>query len=107
VRKLQKSRLVYGIGYRTLLAQGGPSRLSMNGISSNSAAYIYVVYEHELIHIYFPHLYIDLTSPRSDRTVEVNYMIPALCDANTLLVDCQGLLEIGVHDDNRTDAIEI
>lgn len=33
VRELQKSGLVYGIGYRTLLAQGGPSRSSMNEIS--------------------------------------------------------------------------
>jgi RNA-dependent RNA polymerase len=40
---------------------------------SKSAAYIYVVYEHKLIHIdvsatYFPTLYIYLISPRSDRT---------------------------------------
>jgi RNA-dependent RNA polymerase len=40
---------------------------------SNSAAYISVVYEHKLIHIdvsatLLPHFYIDLSSPRSDRT---------------------------------------
>jgi RNA-dependent RNA polymerase len=40
---------------------------------SNSAAYIYIVYEHKLIHIdasatLLPRLYIDLSSPRSDRT---------------------------------------
>jgi hypothetical protein len=33
LRELQKSSLVYGIGHRTLLAQGGPSRSSMNEIS--------------------------------------------------------------------------
>jgi RNA-dependent RNA polymerase len=40
---------------------------------SSSAAYIYVVYEHKLIHIdvsatLISHLYIDLSSPRLDRT---------------------------------------
>jgi RNA-dependent RNA polymerase len=74
--RLRIAKLQFGVWYKPSDSPSPRRTFSIEherDFLSKSAAYIYVVYEHKLIHIdvsttLLPPLYIDLSAPRSDRT---------------------------------------